>query len=273
MEDNPVSQRLATHVLEKHGHRVFADSVLDNLRDLGHALGAQYSTAPLRRLLTEQFGRSSGFGAWNVLATGAEQRAIAAFWDNNPYVMHVRGHAMFATKKITPGGHWMGIATIAARAAGAGPVEAALAYARTAIALADGFLSCWEEKYRSNLIRPETVINAHLDEDWLPVLQTPPFPEYTSGHSSMSGAASVVLTDQFGPGFAFTDTNEEPFGLGVRSFASFEEAAEGAAASRLKGGIHYPMANEEGLRQGRAVGALVLERVRTREAGDLAGTE
>ncbi len=193
-----------------------------------------------------------------------EQRAIAAFWDCNPYVMHVQGHTMFATKKITPGGHWMGITAIAARQAGADLMRSAEAYARTAIALADAFLSVWDEKYRSTLIRPETVINKYLDERWEPFLQTPPFPEYTSGHSGISTAAATVLTDEFGDKFAFTDNVEADYGLPPRSFSSFKEASAEAAISRLYGGIHYRMAIEEGIGQGRKVGELVIERVRTR---------
>jgi hypothetical protein len=199
-----------------------------------------------------------------------EQRAIAAFWDCNPYVMHVQGHTMFATKKITPGGHWLGIAGVAARKAGADFMRSAEAYARTAIALADGFLSVWNEKYRSNVIRPESVINTYLDERWEPFLQTPPFPEYTSGHSGISTAAATVLTDEFGDGFAFTDDVEADYGLPPRSFASFNEAAAEAAISRLYGGIHYRMAIEEGIGQGRRVGELVVHRVRTRASAGLA---
>lgn len=193
-----------------------------------------------------------------------EQRAIAAFWDCNPYVMHVRGHAMFATKKITPGGHWMGIAGIAARKSGADLMQSAEAYTRTAVALADGFISGWEEKFRSNVVRPETVINAYLDEGWEPLLQTPPFPEYTSGHSVISAAAAAVLADQFGASFAFDDDTEVEYGLPVRSFSSFEAAADEAAMSRLYGGIHYRMAIEEGVVQGRRIGEHVLQRVQTR---------
>ena len=190
-----------------------------------------------------------------------EQRAIAAFWDCNPYVMHVQGHTMFATKKITPGGHWMGIAGLAARKAGADFMRSAETYARTAIALADGFLAVWDEKYRSNLIRPESVINQYLDERWEPFLQTPPFPEYTSGHSGISTAAATVLTDEFGDNFAFTDDVEADYGLPPRSFPSFKEASAEAAISRLYGGIHYRMAIEEGIGQGRKVGELVVQRV------------
>jgi PAP2 superfamily len=193
-----------------------------------------------------------------------EQRAIAAFWDCNPYVMHVQGHAMFATKKVTPGGHWMGIAAIAASRSGADIVQAAEAYARVSIALADGFISSWDEKYRSNYIRPETAINAYIDEAWEPLLQTPPFPEHTSGHSVISTAAATVLTDLFGQRFAFVDSTERRFGLPARAFPSFEAAAAEAAISRLYGGIHYRRSIEQGIAQGRKVGDLVVARVRTR---------
>jgi PAP2 superfamily protein len=200
----------------------------------------------------------------------SEQRTIAAFWDCNPYVMHVQGHAMFATKKVTPGGHWMGIVGIAAEKADANLMQSAEAYARTAIALADGFISSWDEKYRSNLIRPETVINASFDEAWTPLLQTPPFPEYTSGHSVISNAAAAVLTDEFGDSFAFHDTTEVAYGLPARWFSSFNAAAAEAAISRLYAGIHYRMAIEEGSIQGRRVGEHVVRRIRTRSVGAVA---
>ena len=192
-----------------------------------------------------------------------EQRAIAAFWDCNPFVMHVQGHTMFATKKMSPGGHWMGIAGIASRRAKADMVKTSEAYARTAIALADGFLSVWAEKYASSMIRPETVINKYIDESWAPLLQTPPFPEYTSGHSGISTAAAVVLTQLYGENFAFADSTEVEYGLPVRSFTSFEQAASEAAISRLYGGIHFRRAVEQGQVQGRKVGEHVVARVRT----------
>lgn len=192
------------------------------------------------------------------------ERAIASFWDCNPYTMNVQGHTMFATKKISPGGHWMGIAGQAARQVKATPLEAADAYARTAMALADGFIAAWEEKFHSGVIRPETVINTYVDETWTPLLQTPPFPEYPSGHSVISTAAAEVLTTIFGDNFAFADSVEVPYGLPVRSFPSFAAAASEAAISRLYGGIHYRQAIEEGQGQGRRVGRHVVSRVVTR---------
>jgi membrane-associated phospholipid phosphatase len=193
-----------------------------------------------------------------------EQRAIAAFWDCNPYVMHVQGHTMFATKKITPGGHWMAIASHVSRQAASPLPATAEAFARTAVALADGFIGAWEEKYRSAVLRPETVINRWMDEGWQPLLQTPPFPEYPSGHSVISTAAAEVLTDLYGDGHAFTDSTEVPFGLPVRSFPSFRAAAREAAMSRLYAGIHYRHAIEAGAVQGARIGAHVVARMRTR---------
>jgi membrane-associated phospholipid phosphatase len=179
--------------------------------------------------------------------------------------MNVQGHAMFATKKITPGGHWMSIVAIASREADADLIRSADTYMRTALALADGFITAWDEKYRSNLVRPETVINAYLDESWQPQLQTPPFPEYPSGHSVVSNAAAAVLTNMYGDGFAFVDSSEVSFGLPARSFVSFESAAAEAAISRLYAGIHYRPAIEHGAVMGRQVGALVNTRVVTRD--------
>lgn len=193
-----------------------------------------------------------------------EQKEIAAFWDCNPYALEAQGHMMVAVKKISPGGHWLGIAAIAARQSGADMMRSAEAYARVSVALADGFISVWDEKYRSVLVRPETAIQAEVDPTWRPLLQTPPFPEYTSGHSVISAAAAEVLTDLFGESFAFDDDVEVPYGLPVRSFGSFREAAEEAAVSRLYGGIHYRMAAENGLVQGRSLGRRVVEQVQTR---------
>ncbi len=189
----------------------------------------------------------------------AEEVKIAQFWDCNPYVSTQRGHLMFATKKITPGGHWMGICKIASKKADLDFAQSSYAYTATAIALADGFISCWEEKYSSNLVRPETLINKYVDENWKPVLQTPPFPEYSSGHSVVSGAASIVLTKIFGEEFNFEDDTEVKYGLPVRSFKSFSHAASEAAVSRLYGGIHYRAAIENGLVQGKNLGNHVVK--------------
>ena len=194
-----------------------------------------------------------------------EQRNIAAFWDCNPFVMNVKGHVMFATKKISPGGHWMNITRVTCKMSKADMLQTAEAYARVSISLVDGFISCWDEKYRSRLIRPESYINQYIDENWVPLLQTPPFPEYTSGHSVISGSAAIALTGLFGETFAFTDSTEMEYGMTARSFTSFLQASEEAAVSRMYGGIHYKPACENGKTQGQAIGSFIKEKIKTRK--------
>ena len=196
-----------------------------------------------------------------VKNTDEEKTEIASFWDCNPFVLNVTGHVMHATKKITPGGHWVGITAIACKQDRADFTKSAYAYALTCIALADAFISCWDEKYRSKLVRPETVINENIDPDWVPLLQTPPFPEHTSGHSVISRAAAIALTSIFGENFEYEDDVELEFGLPVRRFNSFVEASEEAAVSRLYGGIHYMPAIEFGVEQGEKVGQFIVDNI------------
>ncbi|MGX1023901.1 vanadium-dependent haloperoxidase [Psychroflexus sp. MBR-150] len=195
------------------------------------------------------------------LGDKSEMIEIAQFWDCNPYVSTHKGHMMFATKKITPGAHWILINKIAAKKANFNFAETVRSYAFLCIGIYDAFISVWEEKYDTNAIRPETVINRYIDEQWTPILQTPPFPEYTSGHSVVSGAASEVLTDIYGDDFSFEDPSETTYGLPVRSFNSFREAAKEAMMSRLYGGIHYMPANTNGLKQGQQVGRYVVQNI------------
>lgn len=190
-----------------------------------------------------------------------EQRLIASFWDCNPFAVKFSGHMAIGLKKISPGGHWMGIAGISCEKAGLSVDSAILVQTVLAMTLHDAFISCWEEKFKSNRIRPETVINRLVDPDWRPLLQTPPFPEYTSGHSVVSASAAVVLTHFFGDNFSFVDDTELYFGLPERSFNSFYEASDEAAISRLYGGIHYRDACELGVVQGKKVGRHVLSTV------------
>ncbi len=192
----------------------------------------------------------------------ADQKEIANFWDCNPYKLNVTGHVMVATKKITPGGHWMSIARQVALKSKADFVKTTQTYALTSLALFEGFISCWDEKYRSNVIRPESIINEYIDESWAPLLQTPPFPEYTSGHSVISTAASEVLTSMYGDNYAFADSTEVRFGLPVRSFKSFYAAADEAAISRLYGGIHYRPAIYNGVDQGRKIGKFIMSKIK-----------
>lgn len=193
-----------------------------------------------------------------------ENLMIASFWDCNPFYLNTQGHLNFATKKLSPGGHWISITGQVSSLAKLDMTATLEAYLMTSIALFDSFISCWDEKYRSQLIRPETIINAYVDEKWRPVLQTPPFPEYTSGHSVLSTAAAIVLTNIFGDNFSYSDDTEVPYGLPVRKFKSFRQASNEAAISRLYGGIHYRTAIEQGQIQGERIGQNVLRRIHLR---------
>ncbi|RFM28343.1 phosphatase PAP2 family protein [Deminuibacter soli] len=193
----------------------------------------------------------------------AEHRVIAAFWDCNPFAVEDDGHLQMALKKISPGAHWLGIAGIACIQAKKDFAQSMQVMTMVAIGLTDGFISCWDEKYRSNRIRPETAIRRHIDVNWRPLLQTPPFPEYPSGHSVISAAAACILTHYFGEQFAYKDSVEQSYGLPPRSFTSFQQAAEEAAISRVYGGIHFKDAADNGLIQGKKAGELVWARLGT----------
>jgi PAP2 superfamily len=195
----------------------------------------------------------------------AQQEEISRFWDCNPFVMNVNGHVMFANKKISPGGHWMNITRVACEKTKASMALSAEAYVRVSISLIEGFINCWDEKYRSVLIRPENYINQYIDENWLPLLQTPPFPEHTSGHSTISGCAATALTVVFGDNFAFTDSTEVEYGMTARSFTSFQQAADEASISRVYGGIHYRPAVDIGIATGRKLGEFVNNKIVTRK--------
>jgi membrane-associated phospholipid phosphatase len=168
---------------------------------------------------------------------------------------------MYGTKKFSPAGHWMNIVGIIAQKKNADFNETVCAYTKTSIALFDGFISCWDEKYRSNYVRPETVINKYYNPDWRPYIQTPPFPEYTSGHAVISAAAAEVMTDIFGDNISYTDTSETEFGIPPRSFTSVRNAAVEAGISRVYGGIHYKHSCDIGNAEGKLVGQLVNQRL------------
>jgi hypothetical protein len=191
-----------------------------------------------------------------------EQVMIASFWDCNPFAVVTSGHMEIGFKKISPGGHWMNIAGIAAKKAGLDFNHCVMLHTIEAFTLMDAFISCWDEKYRSNRIRPETYINRYIDIKWQPLLQTPPFPEYTSGHSVVSAASATVLTYLLGEKFSFTDNTEEMFGIPQRKFTYFIQAANEAAISRLYGGIHFRDAIENGLEEGADVGRKIIDKLK-----------
>ncbi len=185
------------------------------------------------------------------------QKATALYWDDNPNVSKIMGHLNYFIHKISPGGHWIMIAQQACIKKNVPVAKAAQLYTLTAIAIFDAFISCWHEKYQTNLIRPVTIINRMVDAGWEPYIQTPPFPEFTSGHSVTSNAAATVLTNLLGHNFEFTDVSEIPFGNKARTFKSFFTAAAESSASRVFGGIHYPETARISVLQGKAIGNYV----------------
>lgn len=191
-----------------------------------------------------------------------EQLDKAAFWDCNPFAVATSGHMSIGFKKISPGGHWMNIAGIAAEKAHLDFDKSVLLHTVLSVTLMDAFISCWDEKYRSNRIRPATYINRYIHVRWEPLLQTPPFPEYPSGHSVISTASAEVLTYLLGDNFVFTDDSERLFDLPSRTFKSFRIAANEAAISRLYGGIHFRDAVENGQQQGFAISAKIISQIR-----------
>ncbi|MGZ4000607.1 MAG: vanadium-dependent haloperoxidase [Mucilaginibacter sp.] len=169
----------------------------------------------------------------------AEQIHIADFWDDNPQKMNITGHVMFITKKFSPPGHWMSVVGIGAQKVNADYNTTVCAYAKTAIALFDGFIESWAAKFKYKTVRPETIVDKYFDPNWRPHLQTPPFPEYTCGHCTISAAAAEALSSVLGENVAYTDTTELEFGIKNRSFKSFKDAAMETAKSRFYGGIHF----------------------------------
>lgn len=176
-----------------------------------------------------------------------EQKEIALFWSDD------------AGKTFTPPGHGIAIALQLIKKENFDLAKTAETLCRIGIAVNDAFVSCWKCKFQYNILRPISYIHTAIDANWKPLLDTPPFPEYTSGHGTVSGATAAVLSDMFGYNYRFTDYSHAERGLKPRSFDSFYEFAQEAALSRLYGGIHYRMSNEEGLKNGKRIGRSACE--------------
>jgi hypothetical protein len=194
-----------------------------------------------------------------------EHRIIAAFWDCNPFAMQDEGHLQYGFKKISPGAHWLGITGIACEKENKDFNASMQVYTVVSIGLMDAFICCWEEKFRSNRVRPETAIRKYIDASWAPLLQTPPFPEYLSGHSVISAASATILSHYLGNDFRYTDSVEVSYGLPPRTFSSFQQAATEAGISRFYGGIHFMDAIDNGRAQGLQVGDWVLQKVKAKK--------
>ncbi|MFB0944977.1 MAG: vanadium-dependent haloperoxidase [Spirosomataceae bacterium] len=174
----------------------------------------------------------------------AEQRAIALFFADG-------------AGSVTPPGHHMNVATEVLKLKESSLSVASETYVKMGLAINDAFIACWRCKYRFNTIRPITYIRETIDNNWTPIVGTPPFPEYTSGHSSGAGAAAEILKAQFGENTTFIDNTY----AGVypnRSYSNFTAYADETSNSRLYGGIHFRQGCEEGVRNGRQIAKNVL---------------
>jgi len=174
----------------------------------------------------------------------AEQTTIALYWADGPGTISGPGHSMAIVNEILAQRQ----ATLA---------DAAEAYARAGIAVADAVTSIWWAKYHYNLIRPVTYIQRVIDPTWHTLLPTPPFPEYVSAHSGQSAAALTTLEALFGTNVSFVDHAHDADGFAPRSFNRIFDAAVEAGMSRLYAGIHF----QSGNLNGRALGVCVAAKV------------
>lgn len=190
----------------------------------------------------------------SVRALTPAKRQIALFWADNPVATG------------TPAFHWISVVNqmIARRKLTAD--EAAELYALTSLAIADAFVGCWKEKYRSLVVRPVTYVQRLIDPTFTTLVATPPFPEYPSGHSTLSAAAAEVLKAMLGDTVAFVDSSQVDIGFAARPFRSFTEARNEVAIARVYAGIHYVPAVVHGITQGECIGRRVLGRLKTRDS-------
>lgn len=193
------------------------------------------------------------------------QIQTAFYWDDNPNTAVVNGHLTYYIHKIGPPGHWMMIATQCILKRNIIEADAAELLTMLSISMYEGFLSCWTEKFKSNAVRPETYIHKLIDPLWKPLIETPPFPEYTSGHSVVSAAAATMLTHYLPKPHAFADSTQGYLNLNPRYYTNFYEAANEASLSRFYGGIHYMPALVNGNKQGQDVSNFILTKLQTRK--------
>jgi len=191
-----------------------------------------------------------------------EDSLLAIYWDDNPDLNTFKGHVPTPRRHINPASHWISmINQVVSQDSSINVFDAATIYATASIAFFDANLCSWHDKYKYNLIRPVTYIRKYIDPDWMPIIITPPFPEYTSAHASCSFAVATVLNRLVGENYSFVDSTHLEMGWGVRNLSGFNEAASQVAMSRFYGGIHYMTACKAGQKQGDMVGQEIIEKV------------
>ncbi|HUR65262.1 MAG TPA: vanadium-dependent haloperoxidase [Chitinophagaceae bacterium] len=189
-------------------------------------------------------------------------RLIASYWDCNPNITKSAGHFTYYVHKISPAGHWIRITGQALKNLALDESTSAKTYLLVTLGLYEGFLSCWTDKFHYNTVRPETYINKLISPKWKPYIETPPFPEYPSGHSVISSTTATILTGMIPQPYCFTDSSEMYINLPSRSFNSFRDAANEASVSRFYGGIHFMEALNNGIDQGKLIGNYILQKIK-----------
>lgn len=191
-----------------------------------------------------------------------EQKLIASFWDCNPFALKPVGHINAIVKKISPGGHWMNIAGIACVKNQLNLTQSSKVFTLCAISIFDALIYTWDKKYQYSYLRPETFIEQlGMDDNWRPFIQSPPFPEFPSGHAVISNTAASILAYLFGEDFAYVDDSEMEFGLEKRHFNSFQAAADEATISRVYGGIHFLFSCTLGQQMGKMMGGRLIAKL------------
>ena len=189
------------------------------------------------------------------------KKLTALYWDDNPNITVTKGHIMIKIHKVSPAGHWMNITAAHVQKLGLDEYNASKLFTYVAVGMFDAFIVAWDTKYKTNSIRPETVINRLIDPDWRPFLETPPFPEYTSGHSVVSSTAAHIISALTPQPLEFIDSTEAAFGYPPRRFDNILQAADQVSMSRFYGGIHYMHSLLEGQDQGKRLAKIVLDKL------------
>jgi len=246
----------------------YMDAIENNwgrLRTMALDSSAQFRPLPPTRYSTDknsEFYKESYSVYTAVTKPNPGDSATAWFWDDNPNTSVTDGHITYFVQKNSPPGHWMHIVCDLADKENYDVTKTADILSKTAIALYDAFVACWDAKYYYNYLRPETFINKNIDKDWQPLIQCPGFPEYPSGHSTISASAATALTRLIGDQYGFTDSTEVPYGRPVRKFTSFYQASDQASISRFYAGIHFLPSLNTGAKLGKEIGNYVMDKLK-----------
>ena len=195
------------------------------------------------------FNEEKAFGELTSTVRTADQTTAARFWGATALTFWNRAAANAAAQRHT---------TL---------VENARLFALLTVATADAAISCWDAKYYYELWRPITAIrlastdgnpDTEQQDDWTPLLVTPPYPEYSSGHATVTGAAQAVLTTYFGSNLPVEGWSEAFGETYLRHWSNFAAAADEANLARIWAGIHFRTAVVDGRAAGSAIGVYVM---------------